>query len=179
LQALGDFLMVPRAHALGFMLAPASPVEQIFKAARLRDFGLEIMPNNQITGNIGLYYVCNKLSRMGLNVMPTARNARGIDIIAYGKTGRHFVGIQVKALSGRNAVPLGRDAEALMGDFWVIVNNLGVETKAFIMTLDEVKERAQVRGSERVSVWLQKKDYEKDEFKDRWDRIEKKIKTET
>ena len=39
----------------------------------------------QVTGNIGLYYVCYRLSRRGWNVMPTARNARGIDMIAYNK----------------------------------------------------------------------------------------------
>ena len=31
--------------------------------------------------------------------MPTARNARGIDIIAYNKNGTRFIGVQVKALS--------------------------------------------------------------------------------
>ena len=41
--------------------------------------------DNQITGNVGLYYVCYRLSIMGWNAMPTARNARGIDIIAYNK----------------------------------------------------------------------------------------------
>ena len=38
------------------------------------------MPKPQITGNIGLYYTCYQLSRLGWNVMPTSRNARGIDI---------------------------------------------------------------------------------------------------
>lgn len=33
-------------------------------------------PDNRITGNIGLYYVCYELSRKGWKVMPTARNAR-------------------------------------------------------------------------------------------------------
>lgn len=37
----------------------------------------------QITGNVGLYYCCYRLSLMGWNVMPTARNARGVDLIAY------------------------------------------------------------------------------------------------
>lgn len=32
-----------------------------------------------------MYYACYRLSRMGWNVMPTARNARGIDIIAYNR----------------------------------------------------------------------------------------------
>jgi hypothetical protein len=31
--------------------------------------------SNQIVGNIGLYYVCYRLSCFGWNAMPTARNA--------------------------------------------------------------------------------------------------------
>jgi hypothetical protein len=46
----------------------------------------EIAPlNPQLTGNVGLYYCCYRLSLLGWNVMPTARNARGVDIIAYSR----------------------------------------------------------------------------------------------
>lgn len=55
----------------------------------------------QLTGNVGLYYCCYRLSLMGWNVMPTARNARGVDIIAYSRDASRFVGVQVKALSKR------------------------------------------------------------------------------
>lgn len=58
--------------------------------------------DSQITGNVGLYYVCYKLSCLGWNVMPTSRNTRGIDIVAYDQSGKKFVGIQVKALSKRD-----------------------------------------------------------------------------
>jgi hypothetical protein len=37
----------------------------------------------QLTGNAGLYDTCYHLSLLGWNVMPIARNARGVDIIAY------------------------------------------------------------------------------------------------
>jgi len=37
---------------------------------------------SQIVGNTGLFYACYRLSTMGWNVMPTARNARGIEIFA-------------------------------------------------------------------------------------------------
>ncbi|MGE0013944.1 MAG: hypothetical protein AB7S62_17135 [Azoarcus sp.] len=60
----------------------------------------------QLTGNVGLY-CCYRLSLMGWNVMPTARNARGVDIIAYSRDASRFVGVQVKALSKRNPEPLG------------------------------------------------------------------------
>ena len=53
--------------------------------------------------------------------MPTARNARGVDIIAYSADASRFIGIQVKALSKRNPVPPGASVAKHMGDFWVIV----------------------------------------------------------
>jgi hypothetical protein len=68
---------------------------------------------------VGLY-CCYKLSGLGWNVMPTARNARGVDIIAYNADASHFIGIQVKTLSKRNPVPLGSSLDKCMGDFWVI-----------------------------------------------------------
>lgn len=127
---------------------------------------------NQITGNIGLYYVCYKLSCLGWNVMPTARNARGVDIIAYDQSGTDFVGIQVKALSKRNPVPLGKSLEKVAGDFWVIVNNVLTEPKAFVLLPYEVIERAH-KGvkDERISFWLQPKDYDADKFREAWHRI--------
>jgi len=126
----------------------------------------------QITGNIGLYYTCYRLSRMGWNVMPTARNARGIDIIAYNREGTRFLGIQVKTLSKRNPVPLGTALEKIMGDYWVIVNNVNKEPNAFILLPDEVKSLAH-RGEKegRVSYWLQPASYDNGQFKEAWHRI--------
>ena len=87
--------------------------------------------DNQVTANIGLYYACYKLSLKGWNVMPTARNARGIDIIAYNKYGTQYIGVQVKALSKRTDVPLGNTLEKVMGDYWIIVNNVAKEPNVF------------------------------------------------
>jgi hypothetical protein len=126
----------------------------------------------QVTGNIGLYYACYMLSRLGWNVMPTARNARGIDIIAYNKTGTQFIGVQVKALSKRDPVPLGNDLEKVMGDFWIVVNNLAKEPNAFILLPGEVTALAH-RGEKngRVSYWLQPTQYDQPKFKEAWQRI--------
>ena len=127
---------------------------------------------SQVIGNVGLYYVCYHLSRLGWNVMPTARNARGVDIIAYDSGAVRFIGVQVKALSQRSPVPLGNSLDKVMGDFWVVVNNLVGEPKAFILLPNEVRERAH-RGvkDDRVSFWLQPKSYETDEFRAAWHRI--------
>ncbi len=126
----------------------------------------------QITGNIGLYYTCYKLSCLGWNVMPTARNARGIDIIAYNKEGTKYIGIQVKTLSKRNPVPLGNSLDKVMGDYWIIVNDVLKEPNAFILLPKEVKKLAHKGEKEgRVSYWLQPTAYDIESFKEAWDRI--------
>ena len=74
--------------------------------------------DTQIIGNIGLYWVCYQLSRRGWNAMPTARNARGVDVIAYNSDCSRMLAIQVKTLSRRNPVPLGASLDRIMGDLW-------------------------------------------------------------
>ncbi len=133
----------------------------------------------QVVGNVGMYYVCHKLSLMGWNVLPTARNARGIDIVAYDESGERFVGIQVKSLSKQNAVPLGTSLEKIMGDYWVIVMNAVVEggQNVFVMTPEEVKENASRDKGGKRQYWLEKKMLNKShpgfapEFAENWDKI--------
>ncbi len=128
--------------------------------------------DSQVVGNVGLYFACYRLSLLGWNVMPTARNARGIDIVIYSRDGKRFLGVQVKSLSKRPPVPLGTSVENLLGDFWVIVADVVSNPVAFILTPDEVKELAH-RGERngRVSFWLQPKSYDRDEFREAWHRI--------
>ena len=57
------------------------------------------MGATQVVGNVGLYFAAYRLSRMGWNVMPTARNARGVDLLAYDVSGQNYKSIQIKALS--------------------------------------------------------------------------------
>lgn len=126
----------------------------------------------QLTGNVGLYYCCYHLSLLGWNVMPTARNARGVDVIAYSQDASRFIGVQVKALSKRNPVPLGTNLEKCMGDFWVIVNRVTTNPTSFVLLPKEVKRLAH-RGERdgRVSYWLQPTAYDTDKFREAWGRI--------
>jgi hypothetical protein len=127
----------------------------------------------QITGNTGLYFTCYQLSLLGWNVMPTARNARGVDIVAYNQDASRMLAIQVKALSKRNPVPLGASLDKVMGDFWVIVNKVSsAEPSVFIMTPAEVKELARRNEKEgRASFWLEPSSYDSERFKEKWQRI--------
>ena len=104
--------------------------------------------------------------------MPTARNARGIDIIAYNKEGTKYIGIQVKTLSKRNPVPLGNSLDKVMGDYWIIVNDVLNEPNAFILLPNEIKELAHKGEKEgRVSYWLQPNTYDVELYKEAWHRI--------
>jgi hypothetical protein len=122
----------------------------------------------QLTGNIGLYYCCYRLSLLGWNVMPTARNAGGVDIIAYSRDASRFVAVQVKALSKRNPVPLGTSLDKVMGDFWVIVSSVAsTAPSSFVLAPLEVREGA-FRGEKegKVTYWLQPKSYEQERFRE-------------
>lgn len=126
----------------------------------------------QLTGNAGLYYCCYHLSLLGWNVMPTARNARGVDILAYSQDANRKLAIQVKALSKRNPVPLGGSLDKVMGDIWIIVNKVAISPSAFILLPSEVKELAH-RGEkeDRISYWLQPRSYDQPQFHENWERI--------
>ncbi len=128
--------------------------------------------NPQLIGNIGLYYCCYHLSLLGWNVMPTSRNARGVDIIAYNTDATRFIGVQIKALTKRAPVPLGTSLERVIGDFWTIVNKVASSPSAFILLPSAVKELAH-RGEKdgRVSYWLQPNAYDQEVFREAWDRI--------
>lgn len=126
----------------------------------------------QITGNAGLYYCCYHLSLLGWNVMPTARNARGVDILAYDMSARRFLAIQVKTLSKRDPVPLGTSTEQLIGDYWIVVNRISQSPTAHVMQPAEVAALAH-RGEKegRISYWLQPRSYEQETFREAWHRI--------
>lgn len=105
--------------------------------------------------------------------MPTARNARGIDILVYNRSGARKLGLQVKALSKKSPVPLGQDLNRLIGDFWIICRGLASPApECFILEPDEVRALAH-RGEKegRVSFWLQPRSYDRPEFREAWQRL--------
>lgn len=127
----------------------------------------EALPK-QVVGNVGLYYVCYRLSLRGWNVMPTSRNARGIDIIAYSQDGSRFLAVQVKALSKRNPVPLGRSPHVHGAQHIVICQGVLEEPpKCFVLGPKDL-ERATC--DTKGQYWLQPSAYEA--FENRWDRIQ-------
>jgi len=128
--------------------------------------------DHHVVGNSGLYWTCYNLSRLGWNVMPTARNARGIDIIAYNRDCTKTIAVQVKSLSKRSPVPLGQTLGNIRGDWWVIIVDVHTKPEAFILKPKQVKDAAH-RGEKegRVSYWLQTSSYMLEKYRERWNRI--------
>ena len=108
--------------------------------------------------------------------MPTSRNARGVDIIAYSSDMKRIIKIQVKALSKFSPVPLGTSLEKVHGDFWIIITNALENPCSYIMASDEIKKYAHHSkfdraGENKTSYWLEPKSYNVDLFKEKWDRV--------
>jgi hypothetical protein len=110
---------------------------------------------------------------LGWNVLPTSRNARGVDILIYSFDVTRKYTVQVKALSKRSAVPLGNSVERLVGDFFIICRNVCSDAPDFfVLTPAEVKHRAsKTEKNGKVAYWLEPRQYETDEFKGKWERI--------
>ena len=112
--------------------------------------------NHQTVGNIGLYYVCYQLSLRGWNVMPTSRNAKGVDIVAYSDDGSRKLTFQVKALSKRHAVSLGKNLSNWNADFLVVCRYVQKEKpECFILSPDDVKQHCHPSGKDdKLAFWL-------------------------
>lgn len=128
-------------------------------------------PPKQLVGNVGLYYICYELSRRGWNVLPTSRNARGVDVVIYNQDATRTYTIQIKALSKKAPVPLGSNLDNLIAEYLIICRKVFDEKpEIFIAKTDEIRERIheRIKGG-RKSYWFEPKDYE--DFKDDWDTI--------
>jgi len=129
----------------------------------------------QTVGNIGLFYVCYRLSRMGWNVLPTSRNAKGVDLVIYSNDDQKTLTIQVKALSNQLPVGLGSSLDNLIADFVVVCTHVvkpGAEPVCFILEPKEVRDLAVVNEKDgKKYYWLQPKQFAVDKFRDKWNRI--------
>lgn len=167
------FRASPEAGPL-YLLRVVSPAT----ASNLRyDVGMPIKKaihkkNALLVGSMGLYAVCYELSKRGWNVMPTSRNARGIDILGYDQQGKRTITVQVKALSKAAPVPLGTDPALcnLIAEFIVIARGVRDAPEFFIARTEEIRPLVHTGIKDgKQSCWLQPKAYEK--FRAQWNTI--------
>jgi len=132
-------------------------------------------PNKQIIGNAGMYYVCYLLSKKGWNAMPTTRNAKGIDIVAYSEDGK-FVRIQVKTISKLTNVSLGSCTGGFLFDFLFIVVLSDTCSESdnpaiYILSKEDVMGITKRYGN---SFYVRQDLYKKNDlcYKDNWDKLD-------
>jgi len=138
--------------------------------------GTEKKCDNQITANVGLYFVCYKLSKLGWNVLPTSRNTKGVDLVIFKFNGNNTITktLQIKTLSKKNPVPLGNKLDNLFAYWFIICQGVSIdkEPKCFILQKKEIEKLKDTREKNgEKSYWLQPRDYDKKEFEEKWDRI--------
>jgi hypothetical protein len=123
--------------------------------------------NNQVVGNVGLFYICYELCKRGWNAMPTSRDARGVDILIYSQDGKKKYSIQTKSLTKKSPVPIGTSLDGLIADYIIICRSIFEKPEIFIAETRMIINRIH-KGvkNEKISYWLQPKDYE--EFRDNW-----------
>jgi len=124
---------------------------------------------NQITGNVGLYYTSYQLSKRGWNVLVTSRNAEGIDMVIYNQSGTKTHTIQVKSLSKKAPVPLGKKPK-LIADFTIICRKVYENPEIFIAKSSELKKKIHegIKNGEK-SYWIQPKSYIG--YQEKWEKI--------
>ncbi len=111
---------------------------------------------------------------MGFNVMPTARNAKGVDIVGYDDCGKAFT-VQVKTLTKCNAIPLSGGANHLLADYFVVVVLEGKWKNEYVWTREEMQ-NAQVSvftgKDDKKQHWFESKVWTKDAVAiGAWDKV--------
>ncbi len=97
--------------------------------------------NRQITGNVSLYHTCLELSKIGLSVTITARNAKAVDAFVHNPDSGKIASLQIKTDNtpyGYGIYPDGSKGKnkkdktkedaiksAKLANFWIIVQQSG------------------------------------------------------
>ena len=127
-------------------------------------------PNPQRVRKRGLEYCREQLSSLGWNITAVERNVR-VDFIARSRDASRSVEIKVRTLSKRNAVGLGLSLDNVAGDFWLIVNDVVTTPSVFVLLPKEVRELASRDKGGKRQYWLERRDYEQEQFREAWERI--------
>jgi len=132
------------------------------------------MPSKgQLTGMAGVYLVSAELSRRGFIASPTARNARGADILVTDQNCTHAYSLQVKT-NGKNASfwLLNPHAKKMVSPthFYVLVNILRDGHEFFVVPSQVVAGKMDV-AKQGKSTWYSISRRNAWQFKDKWDLI--------
>ncbi len=124
----------------------------------------------RLVRNVGVFYVCHRLSQRGWNATPTMRYSRGPNVVIDSEGTERKWRLKVRSLSRRDPVPLGQNAD--IDADWVIVCTGVCEDspRCYVLTTGEVSKLAN-RDKSGPNYWLEPPQYDTEEFAERWDRL--------
>ena len=124
----------------------------------------------RLVRNAGVFYVCHRLSQMGWDAAPTARYAKGPNVVIEDQDSQRTWRLKVRSLSKRDPVPLGKDPN-IDADWVVVCTGVrGDSPRCYVLTPREVSKLA-TRDMHGPNYWLEQRHYDTEEFAERWDRM--------
>jgi hypothetical protein len=107
---------------------------------------------------------------MGWNATPTTRYSSGPNVVIDSEDAERTWRLKVRSLSKRDPVPLGKDPN-IDADWVVVCTRVREDSpRCYVLTSSEVSKLAN-RDKRGPNHWLDQRDYDTEEFAERWDRI--------
>ena len=124
------------------------------------------------TGSMGLHYVCYRLAGQGWHVDTGKRGAASSTKGECWREKEHPITFQTNSFSETAAVPFTRRGfYGVTKNFLVIVTELNSGSpQCYILTRDE-SQRVMTQDG-KGDWWIEIEDYDTEEFKERWDKLE-------
>ena len=128
---------------------------------------------NQMTGNLGLYHVCCKLSELGWNTTPISGDTRANRIHCTNENSSKTILLQVRSRRVKDHAISISNPNKIVGDFWIIVLNTSLNnSECYIIPASEIANNieTQKNKSGKISHFLDRK-FNIELFKENWERI--------
>ena len=133
---------------------------------------------NQITGKLGLYHVCYKLSKLGWEVIPISENTTANRIRCNNEDSSKTISIQVRSRRTQDYAISISNPNKIFGDFWIIALNTSLDLskchtpECYILSATEIANKivTQINKKGEIVHFLDRK-FNIEPFKENWERI--------
>ena len=125
---------------------------------------------NQMTGSMGLHYVCYRLAERCWNVSVSKMSNRDRNEGSCKRRDGKSITFQTQSQSGKGNIRLAAGVSTITKQFLIAVVNLDFDVpEVYIFTADEAKDKMVEYKSQG---FIHVKIYDTEEFRNRWDKLE-------
>lgn len=127
----------------------------------------------RVSGNIGLYYVCYRLSVRDWRVLVSKRNMSCPNRGRCWKVRGKEVSFQTTNQREKGPIQFDGGLEEITEDFLIsVVNSDTGEPEVYVFTADEARDCMVVSKTNPDRAFIGEKVYDTDRFEERWDKLE-------